>query len=171
MNATDGVNLAVNFGVLLMFIYAIYYDLKSNEHLSYGFKWRCQRAFVWVIMGLNYSFQVSTRYSLTVFNTNQGREQINMSLDMFGYMTTAGLWVYAFAMQFNGFLIDTYGGRIVYLVGMIVHTIVNISFGIYCNYYFSISSSLPDSSLPVIFIYFSLVNYLQYEFILLKFLL
>lgn len=155
------INVIVNMMVFIMFGYAIYVDLKSNPHLKYKFSWRCKRAAVWVVMGLNYAVQVGTRYSLTTFNTDEGRAQINITTSMFGILTSVSLWVYAFAMLFNGVLIDKYGGRIVYCVGMVIHTVVNLSFGIYCHFMWQKASSLPDSALPFVAFYYSATNYLQ----------
>ena len=112
-------------------------------------------------MGLNCAVQVSTRYSLTIFNTDVGRSQINMTASIFGSLTSISLLVYAFAMLLNGILIDKYGGRLVYFVGMVIHTAVNLSFGLYCHIMWQYNPELPSSSLPFVAFFYSATNYLQ----------
>ena len=155
------INITVNSLVVIMFGFAIFVDLNSSKHLNYKFNWRCKRAVVWVIMGLNYAVQVGTRYSLTIFNTDEGRKQINVTPLLFGILTSVSLWVYALAMIINGLLIDKYGGRKVFTIGMMVHTLINLSFGLYCHFMWMNSTSLPDSSLPFVAFYYSATNYLQ----------
>ncbi len=83
----------------------------------------------WFPLGLLYASFYMSRYNLSVANPYI-REQYGWTKDQFGWIITAGLLVYGFAVLLNGPIADRIGGRKAILIGAVGAMAANIIFGL-----------------------------------------
>ena len=90
---------------------------------------RARRAQNWVSLGLLYAAYYMCRYNITIANPIL-RETFGWSKEQLGVILTAGFWVYAVSVFFNGPIADRIGGKKAILFGGTFVILFTVIFGL-----------------------------------------
>jgi sugar phosphate permease len=90
---------------------------------------RTRRAQNWVSLGLLYAAYYMCRYNITIANPIL-RETFGWSKEQLGVILTAGFWVYAASVFFNGPIADRIGGKKAILFGGTFVILFTVLFGL-----------------------------------------
>ena len=122
-------------GLLLLVVAFVLGRLPPVEGVEHSAAFRRRRVMNWLPLGLTYAFLYMGRYNLTVSKSALGDIQdpmggALMGNDDFGFIFTAGTWVYGSAFLINGPLTDRFGGRKAILIGAAGSAVANVLMGL-----------------------------------------
>ena len=108
--------------ILLAVVAMVIARLPSVEEVDHSDAFKRRRVMNWLPLGLTYAFLYMGRYNLKIskFAFEEMQDAAGGALmgnADFGYIFTAGVWVYGSSFLINGPLTDRYGGKLAILLG------------------------------------------------------